>query len=139
MAYYLVSDGTKCPKCGSNSTTVFSKPTNYPEREEFLKCYKCGKVTSYGIYNPDKYRKKYSGGGESNNKGSMLEGAGCGAAIGGIIGFIAGCVSCIKASESASISDFSPFVLLAIFFRILFFAILGGVTLGIIVGSFKKN
>ena len=47
---YLEIGGDKCPKCGSTKTTETSKPTNYPEREIFLKCYNCGKETSYGKY-----------------------------------------------------------------------------------------
>ncbi|MCF8356624.1 MAG: hypothetical protein K9H48_19445 [Melioribacteraceae bacterium] len=47
---YLGIDGEKCPNCGSTSTTEYSKPTNYPEREIILKCYNCKQETSYGIY-----------------------------------------------------------------------------------------
>lgn len=49
MAYLGIS-GTLCPKCGSTSTTEYSKPTVYPEREVILKCLQCKAETSYGIY-----------------------------------------------------------------------------------------
>jgi len=49
---YLGIQGEPCPKCGSRSTTEYSKPTVPPEREVILKCYNCKKETSYGIYKP---------------------------------------------------------------------------------------
>lgn len=49
---YLEIGGDKCPNCGSTATTEISKPTDSFEqrREIFLKCYECGKETSYGEY-----------------------------------------------------------------------------------------
>jgi hypothetical protein len=51
MAYLGIS-GEPSQKCGSKSTSEYSRPggTGHPQREVMLKCYECQHEESHGIY-----------------------------------------------------------------------------------------